>query len=179
MIVAGRAAFFANAGRPQAFVQAGRYHYAAPIPLAIALCVVLAYVDKLYRLRSEAKTAFLVGWISLAGLAYVQFGKPIDHHASARRETAAVLSAIRTAIDAAGPRQSVYIPHRPFQSLGRIFAKRQDIFPGWAGVFVIFYPDNVVDGKPVFFVTSDPKLLRAAQKGRRMATLLVEPPSPS
>ncbi len=179
MIVLGRAAFFANAGRPYALIRAGRYQYAAPIPLAIGLCVVLAYADKLYPLRSEMKTGFLACWVFSAGVAFVQFGKPIDHHIQARRETATVVSAIRAAIESAGPGQNVYIPQRPFRSLGAIFAKRQDIFPGWAGVFVIFYPDNVVDGKPVFFVTSNPKLLSAAQKGRRTANLLVAPGLPS
>jgi hypothetical protein len=179
IIVAGRAAFFAAAGRPQAFIRPGRYHYAAPIPLAIALCVLLAYADKRYTLRPEAKTGLLAGWLFLTGLAYAQFGKPINNHIQARRETTAVLSAIRQAIDAAPPGENVYIPNRPFQSLGPIFVKRQDIFPGWAGVFVIFYPDNVVDGKSVFFVTTDRKLIGAAKEGHRTATLIVEPPPPA
>jgi hypothetical protein len=40
----------------------------------------------------------------------------------------------------------------------------------------MFYPDNTVDGKPVYFVNADPKVLSAAQEGRRTATLIVESP---
>ncbi len=176
IIVAGRAAFFAAAARSQAFIRPPRYHYAGPIPLAIALCVMLAYLDAVYPMRRAVKNGLLLGWIVLAGVVYYRFGKPIDNHLGAREETARVLSTIRQAIDAAGPQQDVYIPNRRFHGVGPIFVSHQDIFPGWAGVFVIFFPDNVVDGKPVFFVTSERRALDGAQAGLRSATLLVAPP---
>jgi hypothetical protein len=175
MIVLGRAAFFAAAHRSQAFIRPGRYHYAPPIPAAIALCVMLAYLGSRLRLRPMAKNALLGAWILVALAAHFAFAKPIDHHANARRETNAVLEAVNHAIDA-GTAQGVYIPNRPFQSLGPIFVQRQDIFPGWAGVFVIFFPENTVDGKPVYFVTPDPKVLSAAQEGRRTNGLIIQPP---
>jgi hypothetical protein len=175
MIVIGRAAFFAAAGRSQAFIRPGRYHYAPPIPAAIALCVMLAYLGTRIRLRPMAKNALLGAWIVIALAAHYAFARPIDHHAAARRETNAVLEAVSHAIDA-GTTQGVYIPNRPFQSLGPIFVTRQDIFPGWAGVFVIFYPENQVDGKPVYFVTPDPKVISAAQEGRRTNGLIIQPP---
>ena len=86
-----------------------------------------------------------------------------------------MLEAVNHAVDA-GTTQGVYIPNRPFQSLGPIFVQRQDIFPGWAGVFVIFFPENTVDGKPVYFVTPDPRTLSAAQEGRRTNGLIIQPP---
>jgi hypothetical protein len=176
MIAAGRAAFFAVAKRPEAFIRPGRYHYAAPIPLAIALCVMLAAADRLGTLRPTAKNGLLAGWVVIAAIAWARYGKPIDHHPNARRETTAVLNALRQAIDAAPPDQDVTITNKPFQSLGPIFVSRQDIFPGWAGVFVIFFPDNVVDGKRVQFISADRNALSAAPEGHRTATLIVEPP---
>jgi hypothetical protein len=176
IIVVGRAAFFAIAGRPEAFIRPGRYHYVAPIPLALALCVMLAHADQLLRLRPAVKNGLLAAWIGVAGLAWFWVGKPVDQHFHARRETTAVLASLRQAIDAAAPQQDVTIPIRRFQSLGPIFASRLDIFPGWAGVFVIFYPDNVVDGKRVRFVTADREALIAAAEGHRTATLIVPPP---
>ena len=176
IIVVGRAPFFAAAGRPQAFIRPGRYHYVAPIPISIALCVVLAYAEQLLRLRPAVKNGLLAGWIAVAGLAWFWVGRPVDQHPNARRETTAVLASLRQAIDAAAPQQDVTIANRPFQSLGPIFVQRQDIFPGWAGVFVIFFPDNVVDGKRVRFTTTDRQALSAAREGHRTATLLVEPP---
>lgn len=176
IIVVGRAVYFAAAGRPQAFIRPGRYHYVAPIPLTLALCVMLAYADQLLRPRPAVRNALLAAWIGVAGLAWFRFGKPVDLHPHARRETAAVLASLRQAIDATPAHHEVSIPNRRFQSLGPIFSTRQDLFPGWAGVFVIFYPDNVVDGKPVRFVTEDREALIAAAEGHRTATLLVPPP---
>ncbi len=175
MIVLGRAAFFAAANRSQAFIRPGRYHYAPPIPAAIALCVMLAYLGSRVRLQPMIKNGLLAAWIVVALAAHFAFARPIDHHAAARRETNAVLEAVAHAIDA-GTTQGIYIPNRPFQSLGPIFVQRQDIFPGWAGVFVIFYPQNTVDGKPVYFVTPDPKVISAAQEGRRTNGLIIQPP---
>jgi hypothetical protein len=176
IIVVGRATFFAAAGRPMTFIRPGRYHYVAPIPISIALCLMLAHAGQLLRLRPAVTNGLLAGWIGLAMLAWFWVGKPVNQHHHARRETSAVLAELRRAIDAAPPRQDVFIPNRKFQSLGPIFVGRQDLFPGWAGVFVIFFPDNVVDGKRVRFVTEDRKALNAAPEGHRTASLIVEPP---
>lgn len=48
------------------------------------------------------------------------------------------------------------------------------LFPGWAGVFTIFFDDNVVDGRRVVFSDPDPKVIAAAGRGRRTASLLVQ-----
>jgi len=50
-------------------------------------------------------------------------------------------------------------------------------FPGWAAVFVIAFPDNVIDGKRVYFVEPDEsrRKFAAARVGHRISTLLVEP----
>jgi hypothetical protein len=50
-----------------------------------------------------------------------------------------------------------------------------DAFPGWAAAFVIFFPDDTVEGRRVHFVVSTPEELAAARDGRRMADLLVAP----
>ena len=71
--------------------------------------------------------------------------------------------------------EAVYIPNQEFSGLGRWLAKG-DFFPGWAGVFVIAFPADVVDGRPVFFIEGDPET--RAMAGRwprtRIARLLVE-----
>jgi hypothetical protein len=42
-------------------------------------------------------------------------------------------------------------------------------------LFVVFFPDNVVDGRRVFFVLRNPETLRVGRRGRRASTLLVGP----
>jgi hypothetical protein len=177
IIVVGRAAFYGLAANPQGYIRATRYHYAGPIPLAIALCVMLAYAETVYPLARTVKNGLLAASIALIALAYVVAGKPIDHHDVARQEVARVMTAVREANNATPPPQDIILPNRPFQSVGPIFVSRQDLFPGWAGVFVIFSAGNVVDGRPVRFTTADRKALDAARGGYRSATLLVEPPA--
>jgi hypothetical protein len=45
-------------------------------------------------------------------------------------------------------------------------------------LFVIFFPDNVVEGRRVFFVLQNPETLRLGRRGRRASTLLVGPAAP-
>ena len=71
--------------------------------------------------------------------------------------------------------EAVYIPNQEFSGLGRWLAKG-DFFPGWAGIFVIAFPADVVDGRPVFFIEGDPetRAMAARWPRTRIARLLVE-----
>jgi hypothetical protein len=46
------------------------------------------------------------------------------------------------------------------------------LLPGWVGVFVVFFQDNTVDGRPVRFRVSDQDWQRAQARGGRVATLV-------
>ena len=48
-------------------------------------------------------------------------------------------------------------------------------FPGWVAVFEMAFPGDTVEGRRVFFVTSQPGLLEAARRGGRIAHLLIGP----
>jgi hypothetical protein len=112
---------------------------------------------------------------------HLAYGPVIDNHDGARRETAHILEQIRLAVAEVPPNRDVYIENRPFRAMGPIFI-HANAFPGWAGVFVIFFPDNVVDGRRVRFVEPRRRYFGVAKLGRRSATLLVPsvpPPSGS
>ena len=117
-------------------------------------------------------------WIAVAILAValligqLRWGAPIVHYDWARQETETTVAAIRTAIDSAAPGADVYIENRPFAAIGGMLQRRLDLFPGWAGVFVIFFPENVVDGRRVRFISA-PEVVAATHHGVRTATLLV------
>jgi hypothetical protein len=68
----------------------------------------------------------------------------------------------------------VYIQNRPFAEIHSGLVK-MTIFPGWAAVFVVFYPENRVDGRRVLFVERRPEVIAAHSKGLRTAGLLVPP----
>ena len=55
-------------------------------------------------------------------------------------------------------------------------AQRYDaanVFPGWAAVFAIYFPSDVIAGRRIHFVEDDPVAAEIALEGRRTATLIV------
>ena len=86
-----------------------------------------------------------------------------------------MLDEIRAAAAKAEDGSDVYIANRPFPAMGPVFF-RSPHFPGSAGVFVIFFPDNTVDGHRVYFVEPEHKYYAHVRNGRRTAKLLVPRP---
>jgi hypothetical protein len=152
-----------------------RYHYTGT---AIVVLVVCAVVDRLWRAVSRPAwlvPAVLTGWATVAAVLVVR-APDIDHHALERTQTARALARFDALIDAAPPGADVYIPNRDFPPAGWS-ARGRRTFPGWAGLFVIAEPDDVVRGRRVYFRDPDPAVvaLFRAWPGRRTARLLVRP----
>ena len=74
-------------------------------------------------------------------------------------------------IEASPPGSDVYIENRTFVYVG-VLLRKMTIFPGWAGIFTIFFPENTVGGRRVYFV-SEEAVIASARHGRRTASLLV------
>jgi len=169
LIAMGRSAFQAHGSILLA--QSPRYHYAAGALLGIALVVALHALAERVDLSTGAANRLWAAWaVTFVGmLAFTPH--PIEHFDPDRRETLAALSAIQQRIAAAPPGAPVSIPIDPFYSVGTFNIEFRNLFPGTAALFVIFYPDNVVDGHRITFTSSDPKTLEAA-RGRRGETLI-------
>jgi hypothetical protein len=165
--VAMARAFFLAQAPEHVLLMITRYHYVGQLILTIMLCLTLDAIAPV--LPDRLHTLALVAWYAVAVFGYVRFATPIDHHLKARTQTEQVQKVIRRALDAPPRGPEVYIPNRHFAAL----PLPSTIFPGWAGVFTIFYPHNVVDGRRVYFVDPRPDTLAAAQRGRRTRTLLV------
>jgi hypothetical protein len=164
-IAVGRGGIFANLS-PEVFVGASYYHYSGQVLLTLLLCVVLA---RLPGFPAWAGRTGLVASYGLLLVLWLGFAPPIDQHDSARRETEATLGAIRERIDAEPRGHAVYIENRVFEPL----PFPQQMFPGWAGVFIIFHPENTVDGRPVYFVERSSTIPTHLSYGRRTGTLIV------
>src|SRR5262249_40064589 len=120
-------------------------------------------------------TALLAAWIVASVTTSVR-GTILTRRApgvAARTETANALRDMRAAIAAAPPGADVYLENRPFKSIGQMLLLSPEMFPGWAGLFTICFPANVVDGHRVFFIERNERVLAAAAGGRRTAALLV------
>jgi hypothetical protein len=174
LIAVGRSAFEAHG--TIALAQSLRYHYAAGALLSVALVAAVRALAARWnpstRLANRAWAAWAAALLAMLALT----PHTIEHFDPDRRETAAALATIRQRIGAAPPGAPVAIPIAPFYAVGSFNVAFSNLFPGTAGLFVIFYPDNVVDGHRVTFTSSDPKTLEAA-RGRRGATLIDLPAS--
>jgi hypothetical protein len=87
---------------------------------------------------------------------------------------------LRQKIHQTPPGSPVFIDNRQYFN-GKIFEviwkKDPASFPGLAASFVILYPEDVVDGSPVYFVERDPTRLQAMRQrdGSRLSGLILSP----
>lgn len=175
LIAGGRVLFFVQAGTTLA--QTPRYHYAGPVFPITALCVVAGQLSQRFRLPGSVPSALLLLLLAVL-LGNRSEGDLGREQAAARIETANTIRSIRRQIDQTPSGQDVYIENQRFAALGKV--NIEEWTPGWAAVFVIFFPENTVDGKRVFFVEPNLKVVQAAQRGTRSRTLLISPrPLPS
>jgi hypothetical protein len=152
-----------------------RYHYVATIPVVLLLCGILDRLRPLVAGRPWLEPALLAAWTGVVGVLWLR-APGIDHHDAERAETAELLATVHTLVDASPPGADVYVPNRTFAGVGFSGATRRT-FPGWAAIFMITEPANVVRGRRVHFVESDPAVIDAyrAWPERRTASLLVGP----
>ncbi|MGH7789314.1 MAG: hypothetical protein ACRERC_20760 [Candidatus Binatia bacterium] len=172
MIAAGRSLFAADPHLAVILIRSSRYHYAAPVGLALASALILGWLGRGAWLRQPAvRSALLAGWVAALAVGYVAVPRQINAHDHQRKEVARIQAKVRDAVAAAAPGADVYIDNGPFfiSPIGGF------VFPGEAGVFVIYFPENRVDGRRVYFVEADANVRDDAAGGRRSGALLVDP----
>ncbi len=167
-IAAGRATVLEAVRVPLSLAAAWpRYHY---LPLALlALLQMVALGALRARSRSAQRVVYGAGalWMAARLLVLATRPVPIDLHDAERMETEAVLRSIRAAVAATPPGATVVIENKGFPAAGL-----PGRFPGWAGVFVIHFPENAVDGRPVRFVAGEGDWQLAQERGGRIAALV-------
>ena len=168
-IAAGRAILFAATHTPLwVAVMSSRYQYLGLSLVTLLVCTALAQVAALGATANRIVLATTAAWMVVRIAVLVVQPFPIDHWDSERAETMAMLASIRQQIARTPPGRVALIENQPF-GLSRGFAS---VFPGWAGMFVVFFPDNTVDGRPVRFLVSEDDWQRAQARDGRIAALV-------
>jgi hypothetical protein len=160
---------------PTTVASRARYHYAGTIPLTLACCVIAGSLARSLPLGARGRDGLVAALIALVAAAFVRAPWQIDHWDESRRVTGEVLQTIRSKARVQAADRPVMIDNGYFPPAG---LQLPTAFPGWAAVFVIFFPENRLDGRPVYFVDPRPDVLAGARKGKRSAQLLVPPPRP-
>ena len=169
-IAAGRAAVYAAASMPFATAaKAARYHYLPLALLVLLVCAALVEIARRGGVASRIVSAATVLWmvVRLAVLAMSPF--PIELGDQSRAEVAEVFRTIEAQAKRTPAGDVVLIQNRPFD--GSVYVPA--FLPGWAGVFVVFSPENSVDGRPVRFAVDEDDWQRTQARGGRIAELVV------
>lgn len=160
-----------------------RYQYSPAFALWIALAVA-ASTAGLSRLRRRTLAVSLIAWVGLQ----LAFAIP-----SARQMNPPGLSEMRKRFDDTVELMASRIRLTPRGNVATVvawdmnlipFATRKT-FPGWAALFVIAFPDEVVEGRTVRFIIADDETLRVlrADPNTRIAHLVIgaheRPPPPA
>lgn len=153
-----------------------RYQYVGALAICIGLCLMLDLAAPRRRFVRRVGGAIFAGWIAFTLPFSMQSSAAFGRSEPRDRgdELARTAARIQELVDRRPEGTAVYIVNRPFAPT-HVWRIRG--FPGWAGVFVVAFPENVVDGRRVFFVESDPKALEQARSrpGTRIAELLLSP----
>jgi len=168
IVAAARAAFLAGIqpnALVHAYVAATRYHYLPQVLLTLVLCLVLAEAARWLAPSSRTTGALLAAWVVWAIASVTVLRAPVARFDAARDLVARQRDAIRSAVLAQAPGSTVCLPNEPVPvSVG---------FPGTVGIFMLFNHEDALDGRRVYFVSSDPAVLAMREQGGRLGTLLL------
>jgi hypothetical protein len=169
-VAVGRADVYVRFGTPMAAAASTpRYHYLETIPLVLAIGLGMSAIPALK--RPATGTVVLGVWLAVMGVGYAAARPPVPLHEEARRETVAAVHEIRLAVAAAAPGATVLIPNRTFAPARWIGFP----FPGLAGVYMLYFPTDMVDGRRVRFVETPGTVEAVRRAGGRQVGLLVGP----
>lgn len=149
-----------------------RYHYLAPALLALFLAMLAAEFDrpvvKPWRWIATIAATLLLGanWTA---------SRNINDALSADSGAlfASTVDSIESKIHAQAEGSKVVIQNKPFAGAGW----GHESIPGLAAVFLIHFPENLVDGRRVYFSEKDPDRLAYWRRvgGQRLRDLLIAP----
>jgi len=171
-IASGRVVFWPIAGMK--LIAQGHYHYTAPLPLAILAALVLAEVARRWQPSAAVARTMLALWFVTLGAALVLAAPPIRHHDRERRVAETTLAQIRTLARSQPAGSDVFIKNRRYFGVGPFVINNPDTFPGVAAVFAVFYPDQLLEGRRIFFVEEDASV-RENLRNRPFAAMLAAP----
>jgi len=170
MVAVGRAAFLAGIqpdALVHAYVAATRYHYLAQTMLAVVLSLVLAEVARRLSFGSRSRAALLGAGVAWQFAVTLLLRPSAPRYDAVRELVAHQRDAIVHAVMEQPPGATVCLPNQPVPvSIG---------FPGSVGVFMLFNERDELEGRRVYFVSSDAALLATRLQGGRLRSLLLPP----
>lgn len=157
IIGAGRGVFLSSLG-PKMLGQP-HYHYTATLPLAILAALLLAELARRWRPSAAVASAMLALWYATFTAVQLTAGPAIEHHHREKQLADRDLAQIKALVLSRPPGSDVYIRNRLFYGVGPFVIKNPQNFPGIAGLFAVYYPNQMLEGRRVFFVEANSMVL--------------------
>lgn len=151
-----------------------RYHYVSTIPFSVILMLAISRLSQIKNLKRLPLVLF-AGWVVANGYAYSRSGWDINDHRDCRNYVSDAVKQMNTTIDAAPAGADVELPSPkvpPFCT--GIMA--YDAIPGWAGLFVLFFPEDEVRGHKVSFIEKEEWVTELDDARHRRFWKLLLPP---
>jgi hypothetical protein len=148
-----------------------RYHYATLATLTLVVCCALRAIVAHPLTRPGAAAGLFGLWLVGSLGAYAAWPPTFDLHLAERRDSEMAVAWIKARIAATPADEDLYLVNRPLRAAAPWLVGANE-FPGWAGLFIIYFPDNTVAGHRVRFIEPN-AVLRARFNGRRSNGLLV------
>jgi hypothetical protein len=165
-----------------AFALQPRYHYLGPVLLVTLVSILASWITATTtmsaRSRAVAVATFMIVWTVLSGRSAHELSEVL--YARSGDEFAQSAAFLHKEIHKTPPGSPVFIDNRQyftrpfFASFWKNYPAR---FPGLAASFVMLYPEDVVDGRRVYFVEQDSTRLQAMRQrdGSRLSGLILSP----
>jgi hypothetical protein len=153
----------------------GRYHYAASIALAVALCMAakrwISFLPAGAALPEPLKSGAVVAGAALLLALYARSDWRFDLHPGTRAEVGAVLAEATDAVRAVPQGQTAYVADRWFT-----VHYHGPKTLSYAAIFSLFHAGNELEGRRLFYVQDDLHYLRSIPPNSRLSRLVVPPP---
>jgi hypothetical protein len=165
-----------------AFALQPRYHYLGPVLLVTLVSFLASWITPATtmsaRSRAVAVATFMIVWTVLSGRRAHELSEVL--HARGGDQFAQSAAFLRQEIHQTPPGAPVFIGNRQYfrgAILASVWRNDPARFPGLAASFVILYPEDVVDGRRVYFVEPDSTRLEAMRQrdGSRLSGLILSP----
>jgi hypothetical protein len=163
VIAAGR-----GTGMMRALASTPRYHYLGTAAVAVALACAGSCL-----LRRGPRGSVVTAYVVAVVLGYLRSDFVVDTHADSRAEVSFALTAMQQAAEREPVGGTAYVLNRPLRSVGILLLNETELFPGWAGLFTLVFPDDQAWGRTMRFAVADPAATAPAMPRERIARLLV------
>ena len=155
-------------------ISAERYHYLGPMALAVMFCLMVSGASTMDAVKVRWGRSLFLIWAAGTFFFYLQTNRAgVDPDGTFERwEHAKVVALIRREVEGSPKGANVYIENKAFGT-----HLLPLVFPGYAAIFVISYPENTVAGRRVYFIEKEERIrtLAASLGGTRLPDLLVAP----